>query len=160
MKRIYLETSIFGYLTARPTRDLTAAAMQEWTQEWWDLRAGQALFSSELVSQEASAGDPEAASRRVLALEGIPFLAISDEAIAFAHRIRQELKLSEKSGADCLHMAIATVHKCDVLLTWNCKHIANAVLRPRFDTLCRLHGWEPPLLCTPAQLLEWETPDD
>ncbi len=71
--RIYIETSIPSYLTARRSRDLIATANQELTQEWWETRKGDFyLVISEFVLREASAGDPIAASNRLAAIEGIP----------------------------------------------------------------------------------------
>jgi hypothetical protein len=79
-KTVYIETSIPSYLTARPSRDLRAAAWQQITAQWWDeARPHYELFTSELVLVEASAGDPEAAGRRLEALQGIAELPIDRE---------------------------------------------------------------------------------
>jgi len=59
-----------------------------------------------------------------------------------------------KARADAAHIAIAAVHGMDYLLTWNCRHIANAVTRKRIDQLLRGAGYEAPVLCTPEELLE------
>lgn len=79
-KSVYIETSIVSYLTARPSRDVRAAAWQQITRQWWDEeRAEYELFTSELVVVEAFAGNPEAAARRIEALEGIPELPVDEE---------------------------------------------------------------------------------
>ena len=79
-KSVYIETSIPSYLTARPSRDVRAAAWQQITSQWWDeARVDYDLFTSELVTVEASAGNPEAAARRLEALRGIAELPIDEE---------------------------------------------------------------------------------
>lgn len=62
--------------------------------------------------------------------------------------------LSQKAKADALHIGIATVHGMDYLLTWNCTHIANAIMRPKIESICRAAGYEPPVICTPPELVE------
>lgn len=58
-----------------------------------------------------------------------------------------------KAEIDALHIAVAAVNGIDYLLTWNCAHIANAVMRPRIEQACRENGFEPPVICTPPELL-------
>jgi hypothetical protein len=59
-----------------------------------------------------------------------------------------------KARLDALHVATAAVHGMDYLLSWNCKHIANAMLRSRIESICRTAGFEPPVICTPLELVE------
>jgi preprotein translocase subunit SecB len=61
-----------------------------------------------------------------------------------------------KAAIDAAHVAIATVHGMSFLLTWNCKHIANAVMRETIESICRRAGFRPPVICTPEELLEEE----
>ena len=153
--RVYIETSIPSYLTARRSRDLIAVANQELTQEWWETRRNDFdLVISEIVFREASAGDPNASRDRLAAIAGIPELNITDEAGQLAQILIDQVPLPEKAQLDALHIAVATVHGIDYLLTWNCTHINNAELRPRFEALCRLQGYEPPVICTPQELLK------
>ena len=104
--------------------------------------------------QEANGGDPQAAKRRVVAIEGLPELDISQEAELLAIQLLEGSALPEKAKTDALHIAVATVHGIDYLLTWNCKHIANAMMRPRIEAICRAAGYEPPVICTPLELME------
>jgi predicted nucleic acid-binding protein len=153
--RVYIETSIPSYLTARRSRDLIAAANQELTQEWWETRKNDfELAISEFVSREAAAGDPDAARNRLAALVGIPELNITDEVDQLAQILMEKVPLPEKAQLDALHIAVATVHGIDYLLTWNCTHINNAELRPKIEAICRLQGYEPPIICTPQELLK------
>lgn len=108
---------------------------------------------SEFVSGEAAAGDPSAARDRLAAIAGIPELKITNEVGQLAQILIEKVPLPQKAQLDALHIAVATVHGIDYLLTWNCTHINNAELRPKIEALCRLEGYEPPIICTPQELL-------
>jgi predicted nucleic acid-binding protein len=152
LPRAYIETSVVSYLTARPSRDLVRAAHQQVTQEWWATRGGFECFVSQFVIDEAAAGDAEAATQRLLALRDIPLLDVTEEAILLAADLVAGGGLPTKARVDALHVAMATVHGIDFLLTWNCKHIANAATRGTIEDLCRAAGFEPPIICTPLEL--------
>lgn len=157
---VYIETSIISYLAAQPSRDLITAAHQQITQEWWrKRRASFELYVSQLVVGEATAGDPDAAKRRSVLLAGIPLLDIIDSVTELAAFLSQALALPPRAGADALHIAIATVHGMDYLLTWNCTHIANAELRLLVERACRKQGYMAPIMCTPEELMEELTDD-
>lgn len=152
---VYIETSIPSYLTARSSRDLIVAANQELTKEWWDTRKNDfQLVISELVSQEASAGDPRAAKRRLSVIQLLPELNITDEVGDLAMVLLNKTPLPHKAHVDALHIAVAAINGVEYLLTWNCTHINNAALRPKIENLCRSEGFEPPIICTPQELLE------
>jgi PIN domain len=152
--KVYLETTIVSYLTARPSRDLIIAAHQQLTQEWWtNRRTDFELYASQLVITEASAGKTEMAQRRLEALNATMLLEIKPEAATLARTFVTGGPLPEKAVADALHIAIATVHGMDYLLTWNCKHIANAEMQTAITIRCRMAGYEPPIICTPEELL-------
>jgi hypothetical protein len=150
--RLYIETTIVSYLTARPSRDLVQAAHQQVTREWWASRDDFTLFISQFVLDEAGAGDGDAAARRLDALRGATLLDITEEAILLASNLVVGGGLPAKARVDALHVAMAAVHGMDFLLTWNCKHIANAATRERIEELCRVDGFEPPVICTPLEL--------
>lgn len=153
--RLYIETSIPSYLTARRSRDLIATANQELTQEWWETRKDDFyLVISEFVLREASAGDPIAASNRLASIAGIPELNVTDEVGELARMLIEQIPIPKKAQLDAFHIAIAAVHGIDYLLTWNCTHINNAEFRPRIEAICRSQGFEPPIICTPQELLK------
>ena len=156
MKRsVYLETSIIGYLTSRPSRDLITAANQQMTHDWWDdRRASFNLFISQFVMDECTGGDAEAARQRLDTLKGLPELDATEDVERLAAALIKGIPLPEKAGVDALHIAVATVHGMEYLLTWNCTHIANATMRPRIESICRSFGYEPPTICTPQELME------
>lgn len=152
---VYVETSIISYLAARPSRDLVTAAHQHITTEWWSSRRGAfGLYVSELVIQEAAAGDAEAAQRRISLLADIPVIRASPEALELAKAFVSSRIVPAAAGADALHIAIAAMHGMEYLLTWNCRHIANAQMRGKIEAYVRTRGIEPPVLCTPEELME------
>ena len=149
---VYIETTVPSYLTAWRSPELVMAANQEATRKWWDeSRVTFDLFVSELVIGEMSVGDPDAVKRRLDAVENIPELALTNKAEELAAKLLEGAALPQKAKADALHIAIATVHGMDYLLTWNCTHIANAIMRPRIESICRSAGYEPPVICTPPR---------
>ena len=151
--KVYLETTIISYLAARPSRDIIIAAHQELTNEWWENRRRRFdLFVSQLVIQEAKSGDKEAARKRLGLLEPIPLLELNDKVISLA-RILMNDAIPPKAVEDALHIAVATIHGMDYLLTWNCKHIANAEKEHAIATVCRSNNFEPPIICTPEELM-------
>ncbi len=152
--KVYIETTIPSYLTAWPNRDLIKAVQQQITREWWQTRDRFDLLVSQLVLEESSEGDPQAATERLKALADLPVLRISEGAIALASRLVDEVALPAKAAADALHIAVAVVGGVDYLLTWNCKHIANAAMRHMIEAVCRADGYEPPVICTPVELME------
>jgi len=153
--KVYLETTIISYFTARPSRDIITAAHQQLTQEWWESRKDNFdVFISQIVLQEVNEGDKDAIQRRMEMIESIPEIELNPEAIALAQALVSDGLVPEKAAADALHIAIATVQGMDYLLTWNLKHLANAVIRNAIADACRGRGYEPPVICTPEELME------
>ena len=144
-------------MTAWPSRDLVTAAHQQITREWWQTRRQDFdLFTSQLVVDEASEGDLNAATRRLEVLAEIPLLEPSDDVAELAQALIEQIPFPERAAADALHIAIAVVSGMDYLLTWNCTHIANAALRSTIESICRSIGYNVPIICTPEELLQEE----
>jgi predicted nucleic acid-binding protein len=153
-QKIYLETSVISYLAAKPSRDLIVAANQQMTEEWWDsYKDDYELYVSQIVIEEASGGDPEAAQRRLNLIENTPLLGMTEDILSLAKQFIESGLLPQKAARDALHIAIATIHGIDYLLTWNCKHIANATIRNDIAKICHLNGYEIPVICTPQELI-------
>ena len=150
--KTYVETTIVSYLTAWPSRDLVRAAHQQVTREWWATRGSFELFISQFVLDEAAAGDAATATQRLDALREVALLDVTEDAILLAGDLVAGGGLPAKARVDALHVAMAAVHGMDFLLTWNCKHIANAATRGTIEDLCRAAGFEPPIICTPLEL--------
>lgn len=156
-QRVYLETTFVSYLTARPSRDLIVAGHQQISHDWWDhRRSDYELCISQLVLQEAGDGDPQAAQERLDVLATMPLLEIAEEALALAEELVQSGALPVKAENDALHVAVAAVHHVSYLLTWNCRHLANATIRRQIETICARRGYKAPIICTPEELMEVE----
>lgn len=151
---VYIESSVVSYLNGRPSRDLVIAALQRLTREWWDdHRNDFELFISESVIREISAGNEQDALRRIESVRDFKVLTIDEETIQLAKKIRIGANLPERATEDALHIALATVNEINYLLTWNCKHIANAVIIPKIETICTAEGFSCSKICTPQELI-------
>ena len=155
MPTVYIETMIVSYLTARPSRDLIRAAHQQITRDWWDLERGSYdLFTSPLVLIEAAGGDATAAADRLAILKQIPVLPDNPNAEPLAEALLAGAALPAVAARDALHVAITATARIDYLLTWNCRHLANAALRDKIAAVVARHGYRPPVICTPEELRE------
>lgn len=154
MKTVYIETSIVSYLTARPARDLLAAAWQNATSLWWETQRQRfELFTSQLVVDESNEGQPEAARRRLDALAKIPQLSMPDPVTDLAVALLTDGALPQTATDDAVHVAVCAYHGVDYLLTWNCRHIDNAEKKPLMRSVCAVHGYTCPEICTPLELM-------
>jgi len=152
--KIYVETTVIGYLTSQPRDDVTVAGHQNTTREWWNTAADRFdLVASQLVVQECSAGDEEAAKERLEALAEMTLLPTTTEAEQLADALITGHAVPESHPEDALHIALAAVHGVEYMVTWNCRHIANAAVRLTIERVCRDAGYEPPVICTPEELL-------
>ncbi len=153
---VYIETSILGFLTARSTTNLILAANTKVTQDWWNTRRSSfTLYASELVEDEAARGDKAIANQRLDLLKSIMYLDLTEEAVELAREFLQQSNLPPKAANDSLHIALATVYGLDYLLTWNCKHMANAQIQKKLSQISFELGYEVPVICTPYELIEY-----
>ncbi len=104
--------------------------------------------------QEAGAGDQAAANMRLEAIAEFKILTVSPEAVSLAERLTGNGPIPAEHAADAPHVAIAAVNGVDYLLTWNCKHLANAIHRTRIESLVEEAGYICPIICTPEELME------
>lgn len=151
---VYIETSILGYLTARSTKDLILAANIEITRDWWEFRRNAfILYTSEAVLDEVAQGDAEIAAQRLEILRDFPLLALNQAVQDLAAQFLARSSLPPKAKVDAIHIAAATIHGMDYLLTWNCKHIANAQIQGKLAEISLDFGYVLPILCTPNELM-------
>lgn len=151
---IYVDTSIASYLTARLRRDFLVARNQRLTRVWWHrYRHNHALFVSQRVMSEARKGDATASDARMEALAAIPELMLDEEAQHLAARLVGGRLLPAKASADAEHIAIAATNGIQVLLTWNCKHLANPAIHREVVRVCESQQTCCPEICTPEQLM-------
>ena len=152
--KVYLETTIPSLLTARASRDVLIAGQQQATRDWWDERRSHyQIFVSGLVLAESRRGDVSAAKARDAVLAGCKVLEYSTAAQDLARAILATHLLPAKAAVDAAHIAVAAVHGMDFLLTWNCRHIANAAIVDNVRAVCTDAGYHAPVICTPFELM-------
>jgi predicted nucleic acid-binding protein len=153
-KSVYIETTIVSYLTGWPSRDLIRAARQKITRRWWrNRRKHFDLFVSQAVFDEAEKGDKRAAARRKRILDRLSRLEITDEALDLARELVDKKTMPPKAAQDALHLAVTAVQGIDVLLTWNCAHLANSERMEGMANVIGARGYRIPVVCTPEQLM-------
>ncbi len=156
--RVYLETTVVSYLTARPSRDVVVAGHQQVTHDWWENHKERfEVLASELVVQESAAGDEVAARERLSVLRDLALVEMSADALTLAARLIESGTIPQEAADDALHLAIAAINGIEYLVTWNCRHLANATRRGQIEAAIRATGCEPPIICTPEELLEVDT---
>ncbi len=152
---VYIESTIISYLAAKPSRDLIVAAHQQITNEWWDTIKQQVeCYISPFVIQEISAGDQEAAKRRLDLIEDLSILEVNKEIQNLAQKYFAALDIPEKSRLDAFHLALSVWHEIDYLLSWNCKHIVSGRIKKMLDKVNLELDLKIPILCTPEELME------
>ena len=155
--RVYVETTVISYLVAKPARDVVVAGRQQSTFEWWETAADRFdLVASELVLGEAGAGDPESAKARLGKLASLTLLDATEDTAALTQQLIDAGAVPAKAATDAAHIAIAVTNGVDYLVTWNYRHIANAALRSRIETVCLNAGFDPTIVCSPDELMEGE----
>jgi predicted nucleic acid-binding protein len=152
---VYIETTVIGYRTALPSRDLIVAAHHELTREWWE-RALPKLepFVSPFVIDEVSRGDPGAAKERLEAIASFSVLGVPVEVEELAQQYFTAIDIPERARIDSLHLAIAAWHGMDYLVSWNCTHIASARVRRIMGAINDGLDIRTPIICTPEELME------
>ena len=160
MDTVYIETSIVSHVSAWPISDIQIAAVQHQARQWWATeRHNFELVTSQLVINEASAGDPTAAAERLKLLDGLATVPIDEDVRTLAREIVSTSLMPQKAAADALHVAAGAVARVQYLLTLNCKHIANAHELPRIYRLLDDRGFGQMLICTPAEFLGGDDDD-
>ena len=155
--RIYVESTIPSYVVARPARDLLQAARQQLTRDWWDLQREQhELFTSQVVLDEIAEGEAAMAKQRLDLMSGITVACATEDVEILTQSILDSGVLPPDADRDAAHIALATVHEMDILLSWNCRHIANAFIQAKLRKVAEAAGFTLPVICTPEELLENE----
>ncbi len=154
----YIETSVVSYLTARPSRNVVKAAYQRITRDWWfDAQDRFDLVTSTLTVNESSAGDHQASTNRLETLKSITLLDETLNTELLAEELVELGAVPRHAADDAMHIAIAVTGGVDFLVTWNFKHIANAVMRSQIERVCRRSGYQLPIICAPNELMEGES---
>lgn len=154
MPTAYIETTIPSLYVGRPSSRLVEAARQSLTRMWWDdFRMEFQLVCSQTVIDECTRGDPEMAAQRVQLLAGIPLLELTDEVERIAAALLSKQIIPEKAADDAIHLAVASVHAVDYLVTWNCRHLANPRNWRRIADCVAGFGYQATVVCTPEDLI-------
>ncbi len=152
--KLYLETTIVSYLVARPSRDPGLCADQKMTHQWWSKRLHDfEICISDVVLAEAAAGDAAVAKKRLKVLAEFSVLPVTPQSEKFARELIRLGILPAKAAADAAHVAIAAVQGAHFLLTWNCRHLANAEILRKVENYLKSNGCEHPMVCTPRELM-------
>jgi predicted nucleic acid-binding protein len=154
-KRVYIETTVVSYLTAKPSRDIMVVGHQEATRELWpELSTKYETYVSALVYEEARRGDPDQARVRLAAIKPFPMLDIDKEARTLAEKIIAKRGIPAEYPEDALHIAVAAVNGIEVVITWNIGHLNNPFTRKMVRQIVEGEGYGCPEICSPEELLE------
>ena len=147
--RVYIETTIPSFYYTLRT-DTESLARQSWTRKWWEQYANQfILVSSTAVIEELRKGSTEKTQDRIDLVENLEILTVTAEINQVAEIYVDRLIMSQGLFGDAHHVALASFYNVDVLLTWNCKHIANLNKTHRIREINRELGLPTPELVTP-----------
>lgn len=155
--RVYVESTIPSfYHEERTTADVIAR--RDWTRSWWDRAQVQyELLTSPAVINELSAGRPDRIARRLSLIQDLPLLPLEPAITEIAEAYIQHKVMPADPSGDALHLAIASFHKCDFLVTWNCMYLANANKFGHIRRVNSILGLFVPALVTPLELLGTQT---
>jgi hypothetical protein len=151
--KVYIETSIPSFYCTTRT-DLESIARKGWTQHWWDFkRAGCEVVTSEVVIEELEQGDYPTKKDALALINGTPALAVEPAILEIVKTYVRHFLMPGKPMGDAMHLALASFHECDFLLTWNCEHLANANKFQHIRRVNSMLGLFIPALVTPLELL-------
>ena len=153
LKKVYIETTIPSfYYEIRNEPEMISR--KNWTQQWWnDHSQNYQLVTSEPVLEELSVGTYPNKKKILLLLENIPLVTVEDEIVEIIETYIKHNVMPNDPTGDALHLGLASYHKCDFLLTWNCNHLANANKFHHIRTVNTLLGLFTPSLVTPLELI-------
>jgi predicted nucleic acid-binding protein len=149
-KTVYVETSVFSlYHDERPE----SLYRREITRSWWrEERRSYSLYTSHFCLEEVS-NPVYPAWKRVSALaRKLPLLEMTEDIPGIVRAYIANRLMPADDAGDAAHLAIASYHEVDYLLTWNCRHLANANKFDHIRTINRRLGMMTPELVTPEQL--------
>jgi len=153
-QKVYIESSVTSYYTSKPSKSLIVAAHQKLTYDWWHKSKSKFdCYVSEYVIEEISKGDKVEAAKRLDAVKGIPLLRINEEVNTLAKIYVKLFNIPEDSKFDGFHLATAVLFEIDYLLSWNCKHIVNAIVNNKIRKYNESNSLFIPILCTPEELM-------
>ncbi len=151
--RVYVESTVPSFYHETRTAP-EIVARRNWTRQWWsDATLRYELVTSEAVLDEMASGLPELAAARVALVRNLPLLPIEPAIIEIVEAYLSHKLMPADPAGDALHLALASYHKCDFLVTWNCQHLANANKFGHIRRVNTILGLFVPSVVTPLELL-------
>ena len=151
---VYIETSVVSYLASKPSANLIRAARQLSSTRWWETCQDQfRIYTSNFTLDEAMKGDKTAAAKRISYLESTPLLEVNSMVLNLMVAIQKTKIFPNDCEVDIGHISVASCHEIEILLTWNCRHIANPVIARKLEPFIRSQGYKMPYLATPTDLM-------
>ncbi|OQW91645.1 MAG: hypothetical protein BWK78_04030 [Thiotrichaceae bacterium IS1] len=156
---VYIETTIPSfYYEIRTEPDMIAR--RDWTRQWWNSRRHHyTLVTSGAVLEELNCGNYPNQDKAIALLEEVTLLSTTSLIIEIVNTYINHRLMPKNPTGDALHLALASYHRCDFLLTWNCQNLANANKFRHIEHINKGLGLAVPLLVTPVQLLEGDDND-
>ena len=150
---LYLDSSVPSYWLAQGD-DPIVHARHLLTRRWWDEELGRFdVRISQVVLDELAGGDPGRAGRRLALVEGFPLLDVDQEVERVARFYAENMAMPRRDLRDAFHLALASVHEIEYLVTWNFAHLANASKRMHIEVLNRRLHLVSPVVCSPEELI-------
>ena len=154
MARIYVETSIASFYYEVRT-DPEMIACREWTRRWYDaaIKGTDEIVTSPAAIAELNNGEYPGKADALKLFAKLPLLSLNDEVTDVVNAYLARKLMPQDPGGDALHLAVASFHRCDFLVTWNCQHLANANKFGHIRFVNGILGIGNPALVTPLELL-------
>jgi hypothetical protein len=154
MPTVYLETSALSVLVARRSLSEVESARQVLTRAWWKRRGEMAIFTSRIVRDESATGDAREVKKRLAIAQTLADLPVGSDSEDLAAILMRRGALPAKAATDALHLAIATVHQMEYLVSWNCRHLVNTHILNQVFRVVEDEGYNVPRVLTPETMLE------
>ena len=155
---VYIETSIPSFYYDEVRTEPEMVARRQWPREWWDNYGHHySLVTSEAVLEELNDGDYPNKDKTLTLMNDVLLLPVEPPIAEIVQAYIQHQVMPQDPLGDALHLALTSYHKCDFLLTWNCKHLANANKFSHIRRVNTMLGLFVPILTTPLELSGRET---
>lgn len=150
---VYIETTIPSFFYSVRTEP-QMVVVRDWTREWWrSERQNYVLLSSVVVLEELGRGEHANKEEKIELLDGVGLLEVTNETDEIVEVYLRNKLMPRDLAGDARHLAVASFHKCDYLLTWNCRHLANANKFAHMRRINTMLGLPTPQLVTPLELI-------
>lgn len=151
--RVYVETTIPSFHCEERTAP-NIVARRDWTRQWWsDAPENYELVTSAAVLNELAVGLSERSAARIALIRELPLVPVESAILEIVQTYLDHKLMPRDPAGDALHLALASFNKCDFLVTWNCRHLANANKFGHIRRINTMLGLFVPAIVTPLELL-------